>query len=286
MDNTLKLLVKKEIFDKLASGEQSYIYFEPTKYWMKRVANDVKTNFEKLKETQDFRTFDSVRVSCGAEYAEYDLVGITAGCTPDDQNPNHQGIVINIKNKNEEEELIPEEMPANISNEFGLGRLDFISDNDDVENDDDEIADVDEQSPSTPDNDDETHETPPYVDDDASYEDVEKTLFEIIDIIGGFEKAYVVNSPKVIIFSNGKIYGLNKKVSINNDSEVIVKMETENVYKKEDETNNDFIDRISNILCGYERASHLFIYKNGCGLVNDESGVYFRMKLKKMRFRR
>lgn len=265
MENILKLTVKKDVFDNLASGKQSYIYVEGNGYWIRRLATNTVDSFEKLKETQDFRTFDTVSVTCAKDNAIYPFKSIRTGNAYEgDNDAEDDGFKIWVEmneyhNVDKETENIQECENVNEPNE----ELESVDESNEIDivnkpNDETEI-DATEKFKN---------------------ESVEDVVKQIIDVFDGYDNVVVVNRPFVTITSNGRIFGTNKRLNINNDEEIRINIGQEKIY---DDTNNDesFIDKIEQYLVEYVKSGHVLIYKNGCRLVNTPNGRYMLMKMTK-----
>lgn len=312
MENTLKLTVKKEVFDKLASGEQNYVYVEENNYWIKRLAANSADGFQKLKTTQAFKTFDSVSVTCGKENAQYQFKTIKTG--HEDMGTNDgwdTGFCIWITGNENETEEIPAEVPNTVSDTVQNGETlnepvnepvnselhklpmeESIEDYEVIDDNENEPEEVEAEVPNGEPTSDavnepinsENNEEPKevLVEDETEIDNgsLKSDIDFLIDVIGGYDNVIVVNRPNIIITSNGRIFGTKDRLDINNDEEIRVNVGTEKLY---DDTNNDkdFLEKIENYLMDYTKSGCIFIYKEGCDVVYTEEGRYLKMKMTK-----
>lgn len=320
MENILKLTVKKEVFDKLASGEQNYVYVEENNYWIKRLAANSADGFQKLKVTQAFKTFDSVSVTCGKENAQYQFKTIKTG--HEDMGTNDgwdTGFCIWITGNEDETEEIPAEVPNTVPNTVS-GTLsndepvnetvnsklheapmeESVEDYVEIDSNETESEDVDAETPNTvsdavsngepidehvnePVNSEDNEEPKEVLVEDETEIDngsLKSGIDFLIDVIGGYDNVIIVNRPNIIITSNGRIFGTKDRLDINNDEEIRVNVGTEKLY---DDTNNDkdFLEKIEKYLMDYTKSGCIFIYKEGCDVVYTEEGRYLKMKMTK-----
>lgn len=307
MENILKLTVKRDVFDNLTSGKQNYVYVEGNGYWIRRLATNSADSFDKLKETQDFRTFDTVSVTCAKDNAIYPFKSIRTGNAYEgDNDAEDDGFKIWVEmneyhNNDEETENYQEcesvddaaeieecdeeddeldELPADDLDDEPDDEPDETEECDEVDELDDDTNEDVEECEGSDDTNEETTNSDKILNDIEKIESVEDVVRDIIDILDGYDNVVVVNRPFVTITSNGRIYGTNKRLNINNDEEIRIFINTVKIY---DDTNDDvsFVEKIEKYLCEYVKNGHILIYKNGCKLVNDPSGRYMSMKMTK-----
>lgn len=316
MENILKLIVKKDIFDKLASGKQDYVYVESNNYWIKRLAVNSVDSFQKLKETQAFKTFDCVSVTCGKENAQYQFKTIKTGHENMEKDGWDTGFCIWIAGNEEVEaeksdtvsngEPIDEPVNENVNVELHKASMeesieDYVeidSNETESENVKAEVSDTvsnnepidepvnepvnseDNEEPKEVLVEDETEPVSGLPDAENTKENLKSSIDFLIDVIGGYDNVIIVNRPNIIITSNGRIFGTKDRLDINNDEEIRVNVGTEKLY---DDTNNDkdFLKKIENYLMDYTKSGCIFIYKEGCDVVYTEEGRYLKMKMTK-----
>lgn len=284
MENILKLIVKKDLFDKLASGEQNYIYVDANGYWIRRLAVNSADSFNKLKETQAFRTFDVVNVTCAKETAQYQFKDIKTGNEDMTQNVADTGICILIttnKDISEKSETVassdePTNETVNVaSNEEPSDENVTTVMTDECECPIEDETETEKEAELTTD----FGDNEVFV-NEAEKKDIKNTIDFIISVIGGYDNVVVVNRPNIIITSNGRIYGTKDKLDLNNDEEIRVNIGIEKLY---DNTNNDkdFIKEIENYFIDYVKTGYIFIWKDGCEVVNTPAGRYIKLRMTK-----
>lgn len=315
MENILKLTVKKEIFDKLASGEQNYVYVEDNNYWIKRLAANSADGFQKLKVTQAFKTFDSVSVTCGKENAQYQFKTIKTGHEDMEKDGWDTGFCIWITGNENETEEIPAEVPNAVSDTVSNGETvndtvnetanselhklpmeESIEDYVEIDENENEPEMVEAEVSNTVPNaeptsdavnepvNSEDNEEPneASVEDDTEIDNgnLKSDIDFLIDVVGGYDNVIIVNRPNIIITSNGRVFGTKDRLDINNDEEIRVNVGTEKIY---DDTNDDkdFLKKIEDYLMDYTKSGCIFIYKEGCDVVYTEAGRYLKMKMTK-----
>lgn len=279
MENILKLTVKRDVFDNLASGKQSYVYVEGNGYWIRRLATNSSDSFDKLKETQDFRTFDTVSVTCVKDNAIYPFKKIRTGSNYEgDNDAEDDGFKIWLEMN--EYHNVGEETESENVNEPNDEPNDEPNEDEEYEGDDEICDEIDEVA------DDEGNLTTDLSEvekeDDVEDKDeyITNSVSFILDVICNYNNVKMVKSPLVILTSNGRIFGTNDRININNDVEIRIPIGFEKIY---DDTNNndEFIEKIEKFLCEYCSKGHVFIYANGCRLIHNDNERYYMFRIAK-----
>lgn len=263
----LKLTVKKEVFENLAKGKQNYIYLDGNAYWTKRLAKDVKSTFERLCISKEFKEYDTALLTCGKSKSSYAITNIRPGFDGDESGDDGEitgylvfvntGEVPEEYNESDTEETT-EEVPTETAIPDSMsGYLEV------------------------------TEELKQEVDLSTVNLNLEDNINFIIDIMGGYDNVYIVNRPSVVIFSGGNILGCNAKLNVENDQEIRFDIGEEVIV---DDTKNDdeFLTKIEQYFLNFARLrlNTIFIYQKGCKLTKNESGErVFKVRVSVKRFK-
>lgn len=273
MENILKLTVKRDVFDNLASGNQDYVYVEGNGYWIRRLATNSTDSFDKLKETQDFRTFDIVSVTCAKDNAIYPFKSIrTSNNYNGDNDAEDNGFKIFVEMNvyhNDADEIQQEDKKTDeLVNDINDEPNEIEEDEGEVDEktEDDITTNLSEVEVNTP-----------------NKIDIMKEVNDMIDLLNGFENVYLVNVPSVMII-NGNVLGSKKKIpGLNNESEIRFDIGSENLYNYYN-TDIEFVENIEMYFSNLVQNNMLFIWKNGCSLIEKNNGskyVKLRMSIKR-----
>lgn len=293
MENILKLTVKRDVYDNLASGKQNYVYVEGNGYWIRRLATNSADSFDKLKETQDFRTFDTVSVTCVKDNAIYPFKSIRTGNNYEgDNDAEDDGFMIWLE-MNEYNNVNDEtcENPCDSidePNEYNNVDDETYEDSDDTNDEPNEYHDVDDETyedsdepinePINEPNDEPINDT--FDNDDEEEISVEDNLNYILDVICEYDNVVDVERPFVTLTSNGRIFGSNKRININNDEEIKINIGTEYI-KYDGYDDKGFLNKIEEFIEDYFKSGHIFIWKNGCKIINTDTGKCLIMRMTK-----
>lgn len=259
MAKELYIALNKKNYEGLLSGETNEVIIKKNDWWTKRLMD---------LDTGVFKDFDVASISCGsADKLNYPIEKIEL---------RGEEFVITVTLTNGEEEK-PEDNPGD----------EVLEENDTYVDTGDSDSDVDEtelepEVPSKP-------EPKKYFDreeilDDDPNDDVEynvkDALLKILDTLCKHPDVYNVNMPNVIIRNNGQVFGCNKKLLADKDSDVMFnfnKMVFIQYYGMDDYT---FVEQIMNYLENTMKNSYLFINKKACGFsVNNAGELVFKMTL-------
>ena len=270
MENILKLVVKKEIYDKLYKGEQDYIYVDATNYWIKRLAVNPNIKFDELKVTKEFRQYESLSITSVKNNATYPIKKIIIGHENMNEEGEDTGMLIFIDNGESEvdidecEEITDEQSLTTDLSEFELKDTETAP-LPKIDVDKKSVVEVIPKQVSKP--------------NEVNNVNIEEKINEIIDFVGTFDKVAIVNSPLVIITSNGKIFGSKSQVNANNEQEIRFNIGSE-IVSYDTKNDNEFLAKVEKYLTDLSKDNYLFILKNGCKLIKDGDTVkYLKLKM-------
>lgn len=299
----LKLTVKREIFDNISDGKQDFVYLEANGYWIKRLAENKLANFNKLKTTQSFKKYDEIEITCLNDKINTTFDGIFTG---DDDGviggDKATGIVVKLgkiigvklgkiigdyktfadKKDFLGDKAFSEETPSVAAepNTDEFEEVDEIKGKDDVDDidaesdvyEEEELADEIIDEDDSDDLEDEENDA----DDNYSFKEL---IEDFISSLDNFDNVYYVNRPNIII-ANGRIFGTNQKLNINNEEEIKI-----NIGRKiiEDSFGDDvkFLYAIEEYIYQYCASGYVFIWKDGCEIVEDENGRRLILRISK-----
>lgn len=253
MENILKLTVKKEVFNNLATGEQRFISLDASNYWIKRLALDSTISLDELKKSQEFKNFDKVSVSCLKDNNVYDITNIEL---------KEDNIIIWVFFEGGNEVAPETEKTEEINEVVEEPKKEDIKVVEPIKSKEVKTIKVSPKSI-----------------------DIQSVVNDIIDVMGYYDNVVIVSRPVVIIPSNGRIFGTKNRININNDQEIKFEIGTEKILY---DTKNDeeFLDKVEKYLCNLAESYYLFIWKNACKFVHNSNGVkYLKLRIAKKKFR-
>lgn len=269
MADVLNLALKKEIFEGLKMGVTNEIPIEKTNWWKKRLMN---------VDTGRFKPFTEVVASCGSadkyvyEIEKIELVNDTFIVT-----------VVNPKmNEPKGEVISPEQIQAEIIepvtinpvtiNEDGMASMEKPIEPETIMEDVKEM--VIEQMKSEEQEQEEEPEPEPEPEEEQKEDKDAKDIYtltnSLLDRFCSLKSVYVVNMPKVTIRNNGQIFGCNKRLIADRDSDVIFEFKTEEIVKRPNMGDGIFILKLTNLLASLLKNNYVFINRNECKFRKDD----------------
>ncbi|MCM1221183.1 MAG: hypothetical protein NC548_42555 [Lachnospiraceae bacterium] len=220
MENALKLVLKKDVFEGVKNGDNS-ISFETTSYYMNRFTSSKTNTVDDLKNDNSlFKSFDGVSFSCGDE--KFESEGGVSITLSDDETPM---FIVSFKNESQIEHDIEndvEHVNEDVVDTFDTLSIDDFSsplDEDVEETPIEEVVEINDEVETV------EPELQIEVEEDEinneSKEDknIDNQLNTVIEKLNKFiveQNVYVVTRPTVKISHMGKVWGCDKRLPIMN----------------------------------------------------------------------
>lgn len=104
---------------------------------------------------------------------------------------------------------------------------------------------------------------------------ITKRISEVLDKFCKNQNVIVVGTPRVSVRPNGVLFGLNRTLPIKNDVAINVDIEKQRFYFTYDMTENDFIEQFEQFLKKALFGNFVFIWKSKCAYKESKDGKRF-----------
>ena len=95
-------------------------------------------------------------------------------------------------------------------------------------------------------------------------ESISKRVEKLIDEFSKNSKVYVVGTPRVAIHPNGVVFGIGRKLPIENDVRFYIDIEKQILYHTYDMSDDEFINNLQDFFKRMLVNNFVFIWKNKC----------------------
>ena len=274
MADVLNLALKKEIFEGLKNGVSNEIPIEKTNWWKKRLM-DV--------DTGRFKPFKQVIATCGSadkflyDIEKIELVGDTFIITVVNNNKPEQETNFTqqdapLGENNEGEPVYPNQLnpeqlepvtinPVTVNVDGSVTmKKDYVPPTVTVEEKQDLVDDIEEEKPEQE------------VKEEPKKKDLKQVVMDFIDGFCNNNNVFVVNMPRVTIRNNGQVFGCNKKLFADKDSDVMFEFKKSEFVKHPQDMDSRFAMTIVNYFANLSNNNYVFINRKATGFTTDEYG--------------
>lgn len=267
MTKILNLALKKEVFEGLQNQTTNEIPIENSKWWKKRLMD---------LDTGRFKDFTTASVSCGSpEKFLYDIEKI-------ELRENTFVITVVLPDAVNEETPQVKEVPEMVEPEIETPKTVEPETEEPVEEAVPEPVEKQEYEEPTvtitekvvtetkPVEEPKEEKNGPVVIKDTP--DVKTTVMNLFNNFCKMKDVYVVNMPNVTIRNNGQVFGCNKRLIADRDSDVKFNFEKKEFVKYPYTSDGEFSLRILTYLNKLLQNNYVFINKSACGFREGDGG--------------
>ena len=105
-------------------------------------------------------------------------------------------------------------------------------------------------------------------------ESISERVEKLIDEFSKNSKVYVVGTPRVAIHPNGVVFGIGRKLPIENDVRFYIDIEKQILYHTYDMSDDEFINNLQDFFKRMLVNNFVFMWKNKCGYKESNGKRY------------